>query len=148
MEPVSTLVKSLSNLLRYFQHERHQSENIKRLRRKDLEDAMLATHQAILESKKYLDPLQGKDLSDLQAARSRDTEYRLSELWAISAIRSSKFMDSSPDYAKARDWLDGIKWESWEVRSERIRSLGISLEQMQDRLEAMMTIHQGTEGGK
>ena len=136
METASILISSLSKLLQYFQGERHYTNNAKYKNSKDLEEAMLSTHHAIVETSRYLELLQGKEIHAIQTARNRDTEYKLSELWAISAIRSSKFMDTSPDYNKAQEWLRGIKWEAWDVRNERLSALGISLDQMKDRLEA------------
>ena len=138
MEPLSILASSLQQLLGYFQRERHYSENFRRLVEKDREEALLATHKALVETRKYLEPLYGKEGADLHAARDRDTEYRLSELWAISAIRSTKFMDTSPDSDKASGWLHGLRWETWEMREQRNRALGIDLETIERRLAAMI----------
>ena len=138
MDPLSTLVGSLQNLLGYFQRERHYSDKHRRAIAKDKEEALLATHKALFETKKYLVSLYGKEGADLHAARDRDMEYTLSELWAISAIRSTKFMDTSPDLDKAREWLDGLRWESWPMREQRMRELGIDLETIWRRLEEML----------
>ena len=138
MELLSTLVGSLQQLLGYFQRERHYSDAHRRLTAKDREEALLATHKALLETRRYLESVHGKEGADLLAACNRDTEYRLSELWSISAIRSTKFMDTSPDLHKARDWLRGLRWETWAMREKRTRALGIDLETIEQRLEEMI----------
>ncbi|WP_394158422.1 hypothetical protein [Vibrio campbellii] len=138
MEAATILARSLGSLLRYFQGERHHLDTLQHNRQKELEDAMLATHHAIAETNKYLEKFRGKELHEMYSCQDRDIEYKLSELWAISAIRSSKFIDATPDYAKAREWLEGIRWETWNMRQERLDSLGISLERMQERLEQTM----------
>jgi len=146
MEPVSTLVRSLGNLLQYFQRERHHASATSRLIEKDREEAMLATDLAIRETRKYLDPLRSKDIPDVQAARDRDMEYRLAELWSISAIRSQKFMDANINYAKSQEWLQGMRWEGWDVRDERLNAFGMALDQMQARLESMIAEDRALKG--
>jgi hypothetical protein len=140
MDPLSILSGSLQRLLDYFQRERHYSAAHRRAIAKDREDALLATHKALVETRRYLEPLFGKEGADFHAARDRDTEYKLSELWSISAIRSTKFMDTGPDLDKAREWLHGLRWETWSMRERRTREIGIDLETMERRLEELIRL--------
>jgi hypothetical protein len=120
-------VGPLQKLLGTFQRERHFLAQMKAQQEKDRREALEAILTALSETRRYIDSL--PDVYD------RDTEYRLSELWAIAAIRSRKSIESiQPEMlAKSQYWLDKIRW-SRQVVEEK----GIDLETMEQKFRELI----------
>jgi hypothetical protein len=106
---LSVLFGPLRSLLGAFQSERHYKDEKK-------DAALLAINQALIETKRYIEKSDSKNLFD------RDEEYKLAHLWAEAATKaryaSSQLAERLQN--KALYWSEELKWSSEEVLSKQI----------------------------
>lgn len=116
------LIPGLSKLLDYFATERRDREA-------KSNDALLAALAAALETKIYLEHLEGN------RRRDRRKEGDLARLWATAAVPIRKFDRDLADrcLTKADYWIRPQKWSAMQVRERRI-----GIEQICDRIRQLL----------
>ena len=119
------LVNPLQHLLSTFQRERHFKTKHEHEVEKDKQAALEAILTALTETRKYVD----------SHVYDRDTEYKLSELWSLAAIRSRKSIESlQPEIlVKMQYWLDGIRWDR-----EVLREKGVDLQTVEAKFRELI----------
>lgn len=105
----SVLLKPLQSLLGTLQKERHFKDN-------QMDEALLAINNALVESKKYIEIFKRKDNVD------REKEYELARLWSEASVKARH---ASKELAKrlndkSKYWSETIKWSREEVISKKI----------------------------
>lgn len=112
------MIPGLSNLLEYFQNERHARTNVER-------NILEAIHKAVHETNKYLRNYKPNSV------RNTDVEMELSNLWALAAIAARDLSKKLAEkyYIKSNYWRDPDKWTF-----SRIRKSGIALEDIEKEL--------------
>lgn len=116
------MIKGLTELLKYFQDERHYKTNKK-------DEALKAINKAVQKTRKYIRKTESGDPEDVEK------EMELSTLWSEAAIHARYFSKQLAQkcYIKGGYWSDPDTWNF-----DQIRGKGITLEHIENELKKLL----------